>query len=268
VLVVGKAEALIEEDCLQGDAATNSVPMIGRRGERREVADQEIRDPTISSGFDQKRGLPYPPAPSISADWNWQKRADWDWHRERASRRRKLILTTPGPPRLKMTKRGPPRFGLPGHWSRGKRRPGLASLRSQLYQGFRFHPGPEDGRPMVNKRDPSFWDGAGEARQRWGGRAPSGPRWLQKRGLGEPGDETWQLNSVPFMGKRTMEKGQEALGQGDLMIRVPRETTDEEQEEEATNPWQFMLFDPRRVSRLSQGSPAGVTGLTKTLSFI
>ena len=45
-----------------------------------------------------------------------------------------------------------------------------------------------------------------------------------------------------------MEKGQEALGQGDLMIRVPRETADEE-EEEATNPWQFMLFDPRRVSR-------------------
>ena len=50
-----------------------------------------------------------------------------------------------------------------------------------------------------------------------------------------------------------MEKGQEALGQGDLMIRVPRETADEEEEEEeeeeATNPWQFMLFDPRRVSR-------------------
>ena len=49
-----------------------------------------------------------------------------------------------------------------------------------------------------------------------------------------------------------MEKGQEALGQGDLMIRVPRETADkeeEEKEEEATNPWQFMLFDPRRVSR-------------------
>ena len=48
-----------------------------------------------------------------------------------------------------------------------------------------------------------------------------------------------------------MEKGQEALGQGDLMIRVPRETADEEEEEEeeVTNPWQFMLFDPRRVSR-------------------
>ena len=49
-----------------------------------------------------------------------------------------------------------------------------------------------------------------------------------------------------------MEKGQDALGQGDLMIRVPRETADEEEEEEeeeATNPWQFMLFDPRRVSR-------------------
>ena len=30
--------------------------MIGRRGERREVADQEIRDPTIFTGFDQKRG--------------------------------------------------------------------------------------------------------------------------------------------------------------------------------------------------------------------
>ena len=89
------------------------------------------------------------------------------------------------------------------------------------------------------------------------------------------------------MGKRTMEKGQEALGQGDLMIRVPRETADEEEEEEeeATNPWQFMLFDPRRVSRfrsclfvqnlhhllfsrMSQGSPAGVHGLTKALSFI
>ena len=50
------------------------------------------------------------------------------------------------------------------------------------------------------------------------------------------------------MGKRTMEKGEEGLGQGDLMIRVPREETEEE-EEEATNPWQFLLLDPRRVSR-------------------
>ena len=49
------------------------------------------------------------------------------------------------------------------------------------------------------------------------------------------------------MGKRTMEKGEEGLGQGDLMIRVPREETEEE--EEATNPWQFLLLDPRRVSR-------------------
>ena len=49
------------------------------------------------------------------------------------------------------------------------------------------------------------------------------------------------------MGKRTMEKGEEGLGQGDLMIRVPREET--EGEEEATNPWQFLLLDPRRVSR-------------------
>ena len=47
-----------------------------------------------------------------------------------------------------------------------------------------------------------------------------------------------------------MEKGEEGLGQGDLMIRVPREETDEdEEEEEATNPWQFLLLDPRRVSR-------------------
>ena len=52
------------------------------------------------------------------------------------------------------------------------------------------------------------------------------------------------------MGKRTMEKGEEGLGQGDLMIRVPREETEEEEEEEeATNPWQFLLLDPRRVSR-------------------
>ena len=142
-------------------------------------------------------------------------------------------------------------------------------------QGFRFHPGSQDRRPLVHKRDPaSFWEGAGlyfallqlnlayhihftptnegEARQRWGRRAPSGPQWLQKRGgLGEPGDETWQLNSVPFMGKRTMEKGQEGLGQGDdLMIRVPREETEEDEEyEEATNPWKFLLLDPRRVSR-------------------
>ena len=53
------------------------------------------------------------------------------------------------------------------------------------------------------------------------------------------------------MGKRTMEKGQEGLGQGDdLMIRVPREETEEDEEyEEATNPWKFLLLDPRRVSR-------------------
>ena len=52
------------------------------------------------------------------------------------------------------------------------------------------------------------------------------------------------------MGKRTMEKGQEGLGQGDLMIRVPREDEDEGEEDEgATNPWQFLLLDPRRVSR-------------------
>ena len=149
-------------------------------------------------------------------------------------------------------------------------------------QGFRFHSGSQDRRPLVHKRDPSFWEGAGlycaygllqsmlvfyiywelatakyfiliiihkkgEARQRWGRPAPSSPQWLQKRGLGEPGDETWQLNSVPFMGKRTMEKGEEGLGQGDLMIRVPREETEET--EEAKNPWQFLLLDPRRVSR-------------------
>ena len=36
--------------------------------------------------------------------------ADWNWHIERASRRRKLMLTTPGPPLMKMSKRGPPRF--------------------------------------------------------------------------------------------------------------------------------------------------------------
>jgi len=268
MLMVSRVGALLEEDCLQGDAATNSVPMIGRRGERRDSPD-EGRDPTFS-GEDQKRGLPYPIPPSINADWNWQKRdADWDWHIERASRRRKLMLTTPGPPMLKMSKRGPPRFGLPGHWSRKtKRRPGLASLRSQLYQGFRFHPGSQDRRPLVHKRDPSFWEGAGEARQRWGRPAPSGPQWLQKRGLGEPGDETWQLNSVPFMGKRTMEKGEEGLGQGDLMIRVPREGMEGEEDEEATNPWQFLLLDPRRVSRPSQASRAGVRGLTKALRFI
>ena len=48
-----------------------------------------------------------------------------------------------------------------------------------------------------------------------------------------------------------MEKGEEGLGQGDLMIRVPREEMEgeEEEEEEATNPWQFLLLDPRRVSR-------------------
>ena len=155
----------------------------------------------------------------------------------------------------------------------------------KLLQGFRFHPGSQDRRPLVHKRDPSFWDGAGlycahpwksllcfnwffkfienwakyfllfipknegESRQRWGRPAPSSPQWLQKRGLGEPGDETWQLNSVPFMGKRTMEKGQEGLGQGDLMIRVPREETEGEEDEEGTNPWQFLLLDPRRVSR-------------------
>ena len=39
---------------IQGDAATNSVPMIGRRGERRDSAD-EGREPTFS-GQDQKRG--------------------------------------------------------------------------------------------------------------------------------------------------------------------------------------------------------------------
>jgi len=264
MLMVSRAGALLEEDCLQGDAATNSVPMIGRRGERRDSAD-EGREPTFS-GQDQKRGLPYPPPPSINAGWTWQKRdADWDWHMERASRRRKLMLSTPGPPVKTMSKRGPPRFGLPGHWGRDKRRPGLASLRSQLYQGFRFHPGSQDRRPLVHKRDPGFWEGAGEARQRWGRPASSSPQWLQKRGLGEPGDETWQLNSVPFMGKRTMEKGQEGLGQGDLMIRVPREETEDE---EATNPWQFMILDPRRVSRPSQVSRGEVRGLTNALSFI
>jgi len=67
------------------------------------------------------------------------------------------------------------------------------------------------------------------------------------------------------MGKRTMEKGQEGLGQGDLMIRVPREETEDE---EATNPWQFMILDPRRVSRPSQVSRGEVRGLTNALSFI
>ena len=116
MLMLSRVGALLEEDCLQvklqlqkkspnlsrhvveshssqGDAGTNSVPMIGRRGERRHSSDDSLRDPTFS-GEDQKRGnhnhqkhrsqkgliikcflgLPYPPPPSINADWNWQKR--------------------------------------------------------------------------------------------------------------------------------------------------------------------------------------------------
>ena len=151
------------------------------------------------------------------------------------------------------------RFGLPGHWGRTKRRPGLGSLRRRLYQapppptphkhslfctsfnrapynslqlitspskdllyllspphftslqllkapctslplhhhqGFRFQP---------SKRSPGWWPREGQE-----GAAP----WLHKRGLGEA---TSQLNSVPFIGKRTMEEGEQGLGKGDVM---------------------------------------------------
>ena len=188
------------------------------------------------------------------------------------------------------------RFGLPSHWNRkqGKRSPGLSGLRSHLYQvtnkktyelswfyfhpafkkknynqflayhqesksyypqlqNFRFHPN-SWSEPLVQKRAPSFWEGAGEEEG----------RWLHKRAAVEEGEAggAWPLNSVPFMGKRTLEEGEGGPGgQGMVLARVPREEQDDaeqpDQEEEITNPWDFLLLDPHRIWSRSSESETG-----------
>ena len=190
------------------------------------------------------------------------------------------------------------RFGLPSHWNRkqGKRSPGLSGLRSHLYQvtsietistllvsfstsksmcvfyqhhfltyhqeskshypqlqNFRFHPNLLS-QSLVQKRAPSFWEGAGEEEG----------RWLHKRAAVEEGEVggVWPLNSVPFMGKRTLEVGEGGPGgQGMVLVRVPREeqedTEEQNPEEPITNPWDFLLLDPHRIWSHSSKSETG-----------
>ena len=55
----------------------------------------------------------------------------------------------------------PEKPALPGGEINQTKYQALNRLFHDLLQGFRFHPGSQDRRPLVHKRDPSFWEGAG-----------------------------------------------------------------------------------------------------------
>lgn len=218
VSVHGFMEQPWEDSMVQDDATSNSLPRIGRRG-----------------GMKAKRG-------------------DLDWHR---AKRDHLLQVQAGvtPTNYnwlksdfaRVGKRGPPRLGLPSHWKKSKRTLGLNNLRKHLYSGFRFHPGSSvwTHEGIINKRSPSFWEGAGEGRE---------GMWLHKRSgpLEGEGDGVG-LNSVPFMGKRTGEKEEDTDILGERLVRVPRE----EEEEQMTDPWDFLQLDPNRIWSRSEQVQTG-----------
>jgi len=140
----------------------------------------------------------------------------------------------------RLGKRGSPSFSIPEHWRKKTfEKPSLSKLRNGIFgernkrsqadmQWFRFH-----GDGMRN---------------------PFRRATFQKRS--EEGPHVQDFNSVPFMGKRSEERGDAGVREGGIMVRRPRYLGfyDQENREEGGaefNPWSMLdkesMEDSRRV---------------------
>jgi len=143
----------------------------------------------------------------------------------------------------RLGKRGSPSFSIPDHWRKKTfDKPSLSKLRNGIF-------GERNKRSQANMNLQWFrFYGDGM-------RNPLRRATFQKRS--EEGPHVQDFNSVPFMGKRSEERGDAVVRSGEIMVRRPRypgfydheENTEEEVAE--FNPWSMLdresMEDSRRV---------------------
>jgi len=126
-------------------------------------------------------------------------------------------------------KRGVPMFSIPKSWKPKKRSP-MSQLREHLY--------PDMDKRSAQPKDQWTGSWAQQVRGPQGFRLHDGDLDYLSRNImyKRAEDPARDLNSVPLIGKRAEENKIEGEDDDEMLIRVPREETDEE----GTNPWDYV----------------------------
>jgi len=194
--------------------SNNVVPRIGRR-----AASEE--DMSAMGAF-----LPQYPYPHLLREsQNWSKvgkRSNSRTHYNSLPNFIKWDLARVG-------KRGPPSFSIPKSWRPKKRSP-MSSLRDHLY--------PEGNKRSAQPKDQWTDSWSHQVRGPQGFRLHNGDLDYLSRNImyKRAEDPVRDLNSVPFIGKRAEEDKIEGQDDDEMLIRVPREESNDEE----TNPWEYV----------------------------
>lgn len=194
--------------------SNNVVPRIGRR-----AASEE--DMSAMGAFLPQ--YPYPHLLRESQSWSKVgKRSNSRTHYNSLPNFIKWDLARVG-------KRGPPSFSLPKSWRPKKRSP-MSSLRDHLY--------PEGSKRSAQPKDQWTGSWSHQVRGPQGFRLHDGDLDYLSRNImyKRAEDPVRDLNSVPFIGKRAEEDKIEGQDDDEMLIRVPREESNDEQ----TNPWEYV----------------------------
>jgi len=194
--------------------SNNVVPRIGRR-----AASEE--DMSAMGAFLPQ--YPYPHLLRESQSWSKVgKRSNSRTHYNSLPNFIKWDLARVG-------KRGPPSFSIPKSWRPKKRSP-MSSLRDHLY--------PEGNKRSAQPKDQWTDSWSHQVRGPQGFRLHNGDLDYLSRNImyKRAEDPVRDLNSVPFIGKRAEEDKIEGQDDDEMLIRVPRE----ESNDEGTNPWEYV----------------------------
>lgn len=136
-------------------------------------------------------------------------------------------------------KRGSPSFSIPEHWRKKTfDKPSLSKLRNGIF-------GERNKRSQANMNLQWF---------RFYGDGLRNPLRRATKRSGE-GPHVQDFNSVPFMGKRSEERGDAGVRSGGIMVRRPRypifynEEEETEEEDAKINPWSLLSTEAMGNSR-------------------
>jgi len=208
--------------------APNAVPRIGRR------ASVEENNNALGQYIPQ---YPYPHF--------LKEKQSWENVGKRGSSYKSQLPATLRLDLARLGKRGPPTFSIPDHWKSPSKRTALSALREHLY-------------PQMLKRsaqqDP--WTGSWSHQVR----GPQGFRlhdgefdYLSRNILYKRAEDSGRdLNSVPFIGKRTEESKAQRLENDEILVRVPREPLNPNKDEDNNdiNPWDYINANSKTKTML------------------
>jgi len=203
--------------------SANAVPRIGRRASSEE--DLSALGPFLPQ-------YPYPHLLKESQHWSKVgKRSNGGVHYNSLPNFIKWDLARVG-------KRGLPSFSIPKSWRpKAQKRSPMSMLREQLY--------PNILKRSAQPKDQWLGSWAHQVRGPQGFRLHDGDLDYLSRNImyKRAEDPERDLNSVPFIGKRAEENKVEGEVDSEMLVRVPREEIDEEEEE--NNPWDYFDGTPQ-----------------------